>query len=58
MKVSDRFGWIFRRTAVVLIALAVIVVAYGWAERDRNKQEEYRVYSAYLSEGLLNDAHD
>lgn len=58
MKVSDSFGWIFRRTAVVLIALAVIVVAYGWAERDRNKQEEYRVYSAYLSEGLLNDAHD
>jgi hypothetical protein len=40
MKVSDSFGWIFRRTAVVLIALAVMVVAYGWVERGRNKQEE------------------
>ena len=49
---------IFRRTAVVLIALAVAFVSFGWFERKRNEQEEYRVYSAYLSEGLLNDAHD
>ena len=27
-------------------------------EQERNKREEYAVYSAYLSEGLLNDAHD
>src|SRR3982074_486385 len=30
----------------------------GWAERERNADEEYLVYSAYLSDGLLNDAHD
>jgi len=33
-------------------------VAASWAERERNADEEYAVYSAYLSEGLLNDAHD
>jgi len=42
----------------ILIALAVLLVSFGWLERVRNEQEEYKVYSAYLSEGLLNDAHD
>jgi hypothetical protein len=39
------------------VAAAVLAVA-GWTERERNADEEYAVYSAYLSEGLLNDAHD
>ncbi|MGC2527530.1 MAG: hypothetical protein WA639_07265 [Candidatus Acidiferrum sp.] len=38
--------------------LTVVVVIIGWVERKRNADEEYAVYSAYLSEGLLNDAHD
>jgi|SRR5580692_1887652 hypothetical protein len=48
----------FRYTTVGLIAVVVVLAAFGWVERERNKQEEYKVYSAYLSEGLLNDAHD
>jgi hypothetical protein len=58
MQVSDGVKRIFRRTGVVLIAVVVALVSFGWFERERNEQEEYRVYSAYLSEGLLNDAHD
>jgi hypothetical protein len=48
----------FRCTIVGLIALTVVLATFGWVEREQNKQEEYKVYSAYLSEGLLNDAHD
>src|SRR5580704_15753156 len=58
MQSGDGVKRIFRRTAVVLIAVAVALAAFGCVERALNKQEEYRVYSAYLSEGLLNDAHD
>jgi hypothetical protein len=58
MQASNGLKRIFRRTTVVLIAVAVALVSFGWFERVRNKQEEYKVYSAYLSEGLLNDAHD
>jgi hypothetical protein len=58
MQASDGVKRIFRRTAFVVIAVAVAFVSFGWLERERNEQEEYRVYSAYLSEGLLNDAHD
>jgi hypothetical protein len=58
MQSGDGVKRIFRRTAVVLIAVAVALAAFGCVERARNEQEEYRVYSAYLSEGLLNDAHD
>ena len=58
MKVSDRARRILRRAAVLLITVAVILVGLSWVERERNKEEEYAVYSAYLSEGLLNDAHD
>jgi len=43
---------------VLLIAIAAVLAAPGWAERERNADEEYAVYSAYLSEGLLNDAHN
>ena len=52
------FGQIFRCAAFVLIAVAVFLVSLGWLECRRNEQREYKVYSAYLSEGLLNDAHD
>lgn len=48
----------FRRTTALFIAVAVAVAAFGWVERKRNEREEYVVYSAYLSDGLLNDAHD
>jgi hypothetical protein len=41
-----------------MIAVAIVCGAFACVERERNKQEEYAVYSAYLSEGLLNDAHD
>ena len=58
VRVRDRFRRIFRETTVALILAAVVLVAFAWVDRERNKEEEYRVYSAYLSEGLLNDAHD
>jgi hypothetical protein len=40
------------------MSTAAILAAFGWAERERNADEEYLVYSAYLSYCLLNDAHD
>lgn len=48
----------FRRTAVLLITAAAVLATFGWVERERSKEEEYAVYSAYLSDGLLNDVHD
>lgn len=53
-----RFRQIFRGAAFVLIVFAVFLVSFGWLERVQNEQAEYDVYSAYLSKGLLNDAHD
>ncbi len=41
----------------IMAAVAVLAVA-EWVERVRCADEEYAVYSAYLSDGLLNDAHD
>ena len=41
----------------LVVAVAVLVSA-EWAEGKRSAGEEYAVYSAYLSEGLLEDAHD
>jgi hypothetical protein len=41
----------------LVVAVAVLAIA-EWAEGKRSAGEEYSVYSAYLSEGLLNDAHD
>lgn len=58
MQRTGGFRRVVRRTVVVLIAVAAVFVSFGWLERVRNEQEEYKVYSAYLSEGLLNDAHD
>ena len=54
----NRFRGIFRHAAVALMAVAIVWGAFARVERERNKQEEYKVYSAYLSRGLLNDAHD
>jgi hypothetical protein len=39
-------------TAVAVLALI------SWLEARRNANEEYAVYSAYLSDGLLSDVHD
>jgi len=58
MSSSDRVRRAFWRTTVVFIAVALALAAYGWAERERNEREEYEAYSAYLTDGLLNDAHD
>src|SRR6266851_6762998 len=58
MRLSDKARRRIRRVTVLLIAIAAVLAAPGWAERERNADEEYAVYSAYLSEGLLNDAHD
>lgn len=52
-------GWRrIRRLAVLSVAAAGLLAAAGWTELERNKEEEYAVYSAYLSDGLLNDVHD
>jgi hypothetical protein len=50
-----------RRIGFTLLGLMLVLVvsaAASWAERIRNADEEYEVYSAYLSDGLQNDAHD
>jgi hypothetical protein len=46
MQFSDKARRRIRRTAVLLIAGAALLAASGWAERERNKEEEYAVYSA------------
>ncbi len=58
MRISDKSRRRTRRTILFLLASVAVLAAAGWAERERNADEEYAVYSAYLSEGLLNDAHD
>src|SRR6267378_1783994 len=51
-----------RLCVVTLLALGTVLIigglALNWIERLRNAHEEYAVYSTYLSEGILNDAHD
>jgi len=58
MQLSGKARRQIRRAVLVLMIAAALVAAAGWAERVRGADEEYAVYSAYLSEGLLNDAHD
>src|ERR1700744_4834866 len=58
MQLSDKARRRIKRAAAVLIATTAVLAAFGWAERERNADEEYVVYSAYLSDGLLSDAHD
>jgi hypothetical protein len=40
------------------ILLIVIALSLHWVEQARNREPQYEVYSAYLSEGILDDAHD
>jgi hypothetical protein len=51
-----------RRIVLLLLGSAAILAAlafvFGWVEHVRNADEEYIVYSAYLSDGVLGDAHD
>lgn len=58
MQLSGKARRQIRRAVLALMIAVALVAAAGWAERVRNADEEYAVYSAYLSEGLLNDAHD
>jgi hypothetical protein len=56
-----RLGAMLRkRVWLVSISLLVIVVmlATVWIEPERNEREEYAVYSAYMSQELLDNAHD
>jgi len=45
-------------TALSFLAVVGILAVAEWAEGIRCAGEEYAVYSAYLSDGLLSDAHD
>src|SRR5258706_11448951 len=49
-------------SGVMLLDFAIVLIVgamtLNLSERSRNSEEEYAVYSAYLSEGILNDAHD
>jgi hypothetical protein len=47
-----------RRAVVLLLTAVAVIIVLAVVDRLRNKDEEYAVYSAYLSEGILNDAHD
>src|SRR5438477_10010479 len=58
MRVTDKLRRRICETCLFLLAVVTILGLLGWAERERNADEEYAVYSAYLSEGLLNDPHD
>ena len=58
MRFSDKLRRRTCGTGLLLLAVVTVLGSLGWAERERNADEEYAVYSAYLSEGLLNDPHD
>ena len=49
------------RLSLLLAFVAILVVAAlasNWFEKTRSAEQEYAVYSAYLSEAILNDPHD
>jgi hypothetical protein len=58
MRLGDKLRRRICGTGLLLLAVVTVLGSLGWAERERNADEEYAVYSAYLSEGLLNDPHD
>jgi hypothetical protein len=58
MQINDKAKRWIKKAILFLFAAFALLVAASWTERLRNANEEYAVYSAYLSEGLLNDAHD
>lgn len=47
-----------RLTAMILIFNISLLALLGWFERERNLEEEYAVYSAYLSDEIIDNAHD
>ncbi len=58
MSFKESFRRTIWRTALSLLIVAAILAVAGWVEQRRNAGEEYAVYSAYLLEGLANDAHN
>ena len=58
MRIGDKARRKIRWSVLFLLAATAVLVVAGLAEQQRGADEEYAVYSAYLSEGLLNDAHD
>jgi hypothetical protein len=58
MPVSDKTLRRIRRTVLFLLTIVAVLAVVVWIEQTRSAEAEYDVYSAYLSEGLLNDAHD
>jgi hypothetical protein len=58
MLIGDGTRRRMHHAGLFLLAVLGLLAAAVWAERERNATEEYVVYSAYLSAGLLNDAHD
>lgn len=58
MPISGKMRRTARRAVLTLLMAVAVLALVGWVERKRDANEEYAVYSAYLSEGLLNDTHD
>jgi hypothetical protein len=58
MRLSEKTLRTIARSALLLVSIVASSAVFGWAERERNADQEYLVYSAYPSDGLLNDAHD
>ena len=54
MRIIDKTQRRIHRTLLFLMAAVAVLAVAGWTERERNADEEYTVYSAYLPEGLLN----
>lgn len=62
MTATCKLHGLARISSVVMLTfgtlLIIIALSLHWVEQARNREPEYEVYSAYLSEGILNDAHD
>jgi hypothetical protein len=58
MSMSRRTRQGIRLGALLLLSCVTGLAVASWVEHKRNLDEEYSVYSAYLSEELLNNAHD
>lgn len=58
MRVSKRAIRVLRLAAIVSTCSVSLLALLGWFERERNEEEEYAVYSAYLSEEILDNFHD
>jgi len=49
---------ILRWTSLLTITFFALIILFGWVGSRHITDEEYAVYSSYLSDNLLNDAHD